>query len=366
MDLPREHHWLASALDGDAEALRRCAELPPAYLALHRVAPALALRAGQEVQHPGVEDWRHQLRATAGRQMLLEPALQGASEALAAAGITWLPFKGCDLASRLYRRPEERPYADLDLLIASADLEPARAALVAAGWRPLRRGRLHDRYLEREGYAWQAVDERQVLLEVHFRLWGLMPAGSTEELIARAGPAADLGATARRLRLADAFVLAAVHLWLESPPRAVGRFWELERLASRLGEGLVAPATELSTTFDVQLPVALAARIAAELWVSEPCMALAERLQPTLRAAERRMLERSTAAGRDPTVLSLSRIALARLLAGRASRSGGRGLWRQVWPHPALVEQATSSEWSWLRRRWTHQRRVWFGRATGR
>ena len=47
--------------------------------------------------------------------MHIEDRLRGVGEALGAAGIPWLPLKGCDLGARAYRDPEERPVGDIDM-----------------------------------------------------------------------------------------------------------------------------------------------------------------------------------------------------------------------------------------------------------
>lgn len=352
----------ATALNGNIEVLRRAAELDAELVVKHRLAPALALRATRSgIEYPSVERWRHELRQTAALQLLLEDAARRVAQVLEAIGISWLPLKGFDLASRVYDEAAERPMDDLDLLIRPGDLDAARAALCAAGWRDLVTGSHLERYLVEEGYAWQAVSEERLLLELHFRLWGLMPDGYAAEIFERSSSAPELGATARRSTLADAFVIAAVHLWSESAPRAVGRFWDLARIASSAGDDLIDAVDAIATRQGLALPVAAASEQVARLWSEPRCRELATRLAARCRWSERPLLER---ARRGFDRLPFAAIVLARLLAGRPSRAGWRSVWRRLWPHAALVESATSASWSWPRRRAWHLWKNLRGRST--
>jgi hypothetical protein len=257
-----------------------------------------------------------------------------------------VPIKGCDVGARVYEHPEERPVGDVDLLVAEADFPRARDALTASGWRPFFAGERAERYLREEGYAWAATDAAGLLLEVHVRLWGLVPAGLASALLAAALPDPALGSTGRRLPLAGAWLLAAVHAWLNPPPRPLLSWWDLERLAAA-DPGIVDEAVRLAEAWDLQLPAGLAAAQAAELWGSEPNREIADRLLARLYLPER-------LAGRRGEAASLKAIVLARLLSGRASRAGWRSLPRQVWAHPGVVEQETPPDRSWPARRLSH------------
>lgn len=345
---------LAAALAGDRDALSALAADPDsAELAkLHRLGPALALRARRlDVDGPAVASWHRSLMALAAHRLRIEDRLAVAAATLGAAGVPWVPIKGCDLGARVYERPEERPVGDVDILLARDDLPRARAALCAAGWRTLHESERVEQYLRDEGYAWQAVDSTGLLLEVHVRLWGLVPLGLARSLLAASVPDPSLGPTGRRLPLAHAWLLAAVHSWLNPPPRPLLGWWDLDRVAVAAGPDLADEVVALATAWDLQLPAGLAAAEAARLWGAEPNRQIAERLLATLRPLERRVARRA-AQGVD--ALGLEWIVLARLLSGRASRAGWRSLRRRIWAHPGVVEQETPRERSWPARRISH------------
>ena len=344
---------LAAALAGDREALAALAADPAAaeLARIHRVGPALALRARRlGIAGAAAESWHRALIGVAAHRLHIEDRLRGLGAALGGAGVPWLPLKGCDLGARVYRNPEERPVGDIDMLVPRAELPRVQAALRAIGWRGLSESPRMERYLRDEGYAWQAQDSAGLLLEVHVRLWGIVPAGLGAALIAAAVPDPALGPSGRRLPLAHAWLVAAVHSWLNPPPRPLLSWWDLERIAAAepaVGE----EAARLAEEWDLQLPAGLAAAQTARLWPSEPNRAIAERLLAGLRPLERLAARRGEAVG-------LRTIVLGRLLSGRKSRAGWRSLPRQVWAHPGIVEQETGAGRSWPARRIEHVLRV--------
>ena len=87
-----------------------------------------------------------------------------AAEALDAADVPWLAFKGPILSEAVYSRPDLRSYGDLDLLVGPDRLMEATAVLESAG------GRLLDR-------NWQLL-LRRMYGEVHV----LMPTGTVVDL----------------------------------------------------------------------------------------------------------------------------------------------------------------------------------------
>ncbi len=139
---------------------------------------AIADRLAARDIEPG-RGLRRQAQRAAATQLLVQTDLERLSSALDR--IPWMLFKGCDLASRAFARPDHRPVADIDILIREHDLEQARSALEAAGWSALYDGPRSERYLKSEGYCWQAVRPGGSVLEVHYRLWGSVP----EELAVR-------------------------------------------------------------------------------------------------------------------------------------------------------------------------------------
>lgn len=350
----RADRRIAAALAGDREAL---AEALPAYdpgrrgarlgvLLAHRAA-----RAEPPVPVPApVRALRKRVAAT---WVMIERDLAGFGRALGSAGIRWAPFKGADVARRLYDDPGLRAMTDLDLLVRERDYRRARAALESDGWRNAVPGPRFDRYVEEEGSAWTAArDASPLVLELHLRLWGFVPDGLGDEILDRSEPDPALGPTARRPRLADAFVLAAVHPWLHLPPRSPANWWELHRFLAVGGGAMADAAAAWTEEHDLHLPVHLSAAQVADLWDDPLAAALAERLAGGLRRSERVAARRARA--RHPDGVSIEWVAAARLFARRPSRSGLTPVWRRFWAHPGIVERLTPERWSWPRRRAVH------------
>ena len=350
---------LARALDDDLPALEDLAAASSAELvSRHRASGALYLRARRfGLETPAVDAWHRQTLAIAAQHLRLQAELEEVAARLASAGVEWLPLKGRDLATRLYDAPEERPTGDLDLLIPPERFGDAVRALSADGWRPLYPGPRSRRFLTEEGYAWMATKVPHPLLEVHFRLWGLVPEGFAAALFKRSRADASLPSGGRRLAFADAFLVAAVHAWLG--PRYLVAWWELARLSARMSPEENDGVAREAIAWDLQLPVMLAAEVAAELWQEQGC----RRIRRSL-AGEQRLPERLLArlARRRLCALSLGSLQAARLLAGRRSRQGLKGPWRRVWPHPGIVERSTPDGWPWLARRLWFQARLPFAK----
>ncbi len=336
-----------AASDGEGELARR-----------HRAGGALYLRARRlGLCTSAVAAWRRQTIAAGAHHSRLEVMVEEVAGCLTAAGVEWLPLKGCDLATRLYQAPEERLTGDLDLLIRPARLDDALRVLRASGWRDLYRGPRNRAFLAEEGYAWMAVKGPHPLLEVHFRLWGLVPEKLATALFDRSRPDPALPAGGRRLTFADAYLVAAVHAWLS--PRYLVSWWELARISRRLAPEEVDAVAREAGVWDLQLPVALAAEVSAALWGERGCRTIQRRLTGELRLAERLLAAR---ARRRLTALPLAGLQAARLLAGRRGRQRFRGPWRRIWPHPGIVERSTPEGWPWLARRlWFQLRRPFQG-----
>jgi len=350
---------IAGALDGDAEALARlaCDDAQGTCARQHRVGSALYLQAyelGVEGSAPAA--WRQEMMSLSARYMIFDETLVQVSETFDAIGVDWIPLKGYDLGTRVYQRPEERMTSDLDLLILEKDFERARQALRDVGWRGVATGPRAQRYLTEEGYAWQAVDDDGVLLELHFRLWGSVPSGLADAIFKASAPDPSLPLRGRRLRLHHAYLIAAVHTWLSATPRGVGLWRDLERLATTSPSQLVRDVIDSANHWKIQLPVLLASEIAGRLWNQDVCRSIASELEPRLRLPERLAL--AVARRGDPGQTSLGLLSLARLASARSSRHGWRMIWRRLWAHPGIVETATEPGWPWLRRR------VWYQLTT--
>jgi hypothetical protein len=277
--------------------------------------------------------------------MLLEEALRTVSSALGAASVEWAPLKGISLGRWLYARPLERPTTDLDVLITENDLPAARLCLGEAGWTSCLDGPAYERYLVEEGYNWKAVDRLGVPLELHYRLWGSVPDGLGDSMMARSSPNRALGVTARQLDPVDEFLVGAIHFWLTSRPRPLLYLWDLRCLLKRFPEQSLTEISARSNRYGLNLMTGLAASLVARHWDDPRSRALAKTAMKALKASERPVW-RCVAQRRDldtPTWL----IILGRLLAGRPSRSRARVVLRALWPHPGIAATVRSAGLLW-------------------
>lgn len=107
------------------------------------------------------------------RAFLLDAELAAIVAALAAAGVGVLLLKGAALGRTVYASTAERPAGDLDLLVRSQQVELARRALEALGYRSggLRwLPRWQRRYRAELPMARQAEDGARILVELHWAL----------------------------------------------------------------------------------------------------------------------------------------------------------------------------------------------------
>lgn len=367
MWISEPHRVIARAVAGDRKSLQRLAVDPElADLVIpHGVAPLLYGRChAAGVDGPGVEVWYRELLRSAAWWLRAKGALKSVDDALAEAGIPWLPIKGVDTGTRLFERRDDRPCSDLDLLVPRGEVARARQALEGRGWKG-DTSRAVEEFLAAEGYNWAASDAGGIRLELHYRLWGFVGQGLAEEVWSGASADPTLGRGARRLALAHAFVLGSTHAWVHAGARRLVYWWELRLLGERGGLDLAAAVCPCARRWGLDLPVGLGARYAAELWDDPACGRVAEDLLAGLRPPERLALRGAERRGMD--WLTLHRMYLARLLSGRASRMGWRAAWRRVWAHPGTVEESTPASWPrWGRRAYLAARGVGLGPASER
>lgn len=364
VNLRAEQRLSASALAG-GEALENLANRPEAAAIAHaeKLGPALARAASRAgIDTPATEKWRAELRASAATRLWLGAAAGEVVAALDRGGIPFAPIKGWDLGRRVYGAAEERPTSDLDLLLSESHLQAAVEALRQVGYRWLQTGSRAAAYLREEGYAAALKGPAGQLVELHFRLWGSAPEGLAEAMLAAAATDRELGEMALALRFEHAYLLAAFHLFLDPPPRPAGSFRDLTMLAARPGADFdLQLLVEDCRRFGLELPVALASAVAAELFApADPaaaalCGEVARVLRAGLRWPETRLPWSADAGSRE--------IFLARLLAGRPSRHGWLLVWRRFWPHAGIVEGATAEGPSWPRRRLWYQWNHWRGKS---
>jgi hypothetical protein len=224
-----------------SEAFSRLQALDPAALEEHGMAPLLYARLGTAA-----------LRDAAVRAAALEPFrladLRALLDALAARGVDVLITKGTALAYSLYERPDLRPRADTDLLLAAADLDAARGVFRELGY--VESVTSGDELAMRQT-MFRRVDAAGVdhVYDVHWAVANTPVFADVlgiDELRARGVPLPRIGAHARTISDVDALLYACVHriahhydsdrlIWLadihflrERMPRGEhARFWAL-------------------------------------------------------------------------------------------------------------------------------------------
>ena len=344
------HSSVASALEGDRDALTTVLEDDGLehWIAHHRMGPALFVAAHDlGVEGPSVDLCHEAYLAAAARWLRLRAVLTRVGGALDSAEVPWIPLKGLDTAERFFPRPELRPTSDLDVMVPGASLERAKQALEAGGW-AFPSTPLLDRYQRDEGYNWHGRASHGESLELHYRLWGMVPDSTVEACWRTAVPAPDLGRLAHRLEPSMAFIVSAVHSWVHVGRPQFIYWWEMKLIADRLEDGHEVAAAAREHGFE--LPVGLAAAYVGSLWEHPLCKELGEDLLAHLRLPERVALRSARRRGME--AMTLERLYLTRLLARRPSRMGWKSVFRRFWPHPGIVEQTTTgSELAWWRRR---------------
>ena len=335
----RDAEFLAAkALDGDSEALRELIARPELLDShgLISILPALALE-GKALALEVPTRWTAALRHAFVSGVHLEWSMERVGEVLDANAIPWMPFKGMDLRSRLWHSPSARPTSDLDILVPKDRLAEVRRLLETAGWKGVVNGDVFEDYLWSEGNNWQAINRIGTVLELHFRLWGAVPEKWIDDIWQRSIPAPELGQAARRPAWSDAFLLCAVHLWIQGKPRGTPflllYFRELELIARQGGESVLQQVAASARQWGLSLQICLAAWNAARLWQNPAMQALAVAMQNDLRLPESLLLWVARKHGVD--IITLEHIAAVRLLSGRNSRMGSKAAYRRVWPHPA-------------------------------
>jgi hypothetical protein len=343
------HRMVAAAIEGDRDSLIRVLEKErlDEWAGFHRMGAALFVAAeGLGLEGPAVDRCHAICVATAVQWMGLRAALAKAGGVLDAADVPWIPLKGLDTAERFFPRPELRLSSDIDVLVPAERLDEAKKALGAAGW-VFSSTPLLAAYQRDEGYNWQACGSHGDSLELHYRLWGMVPGSMVEACWRSAVASPNLGPRGFRLAPPMAFLVSAVHSWIHAGRPQFIYWWEIKLIADRLDS--VDEVAAAAREHGLQFPVGLAAEYVGRLWDHELCLGLARTLLKDVRLPERVALGRVRRRGIESMTLGL--LYVARLLARRPSRMGWKSVFRRVWPHPGIVEGATPPEYPWWRRR---------------
>jgi hypothetical protein len=343
------HRMVAAAVEGDRDALTLLLgdERLDDLAGRHRMGAALFVGAKKlGLEGPAVDRCHAICLATAAQWMRLQAVLARAGSALDAADVPWMPLKGLDTAERFFPRPELRLSSDIDVLVPAGRLDEAMGALERAGW-AFDSTPLLAAYQRDEGYNWRARGPHGESLELHYRLWGMVPDSVVEGCWQSAVASPDLGTRGFRLAPPMAFLISSVHSWIHAGEPQFIYWWEIKLIADRLGSGDEVAAA--ARQHGLQFPVGLAAEWVGRLWDHELCLGLARRLLDDIRLPERVALGRVRRRGIESMTLEL--LYIARLLAGRPSRMGWRSVLRRVWPHAGTVESTTPPGLPWWRRR---------------
>lgn len=165
-------------------------------------------RAGWTLPAPAREALRRESLSSAARAIRVHALLLRSLDALSAGGVVPVVLKGTALARRLYPEPFHRATTDVDLLVASGQLEEASRALEGLGL---------VRAPERAGHGGEHSHHREFqgpagLVELHFRaLVGYGQALEADALLARAEEAELEGRRVRYLRAEDELVYLSLH-----------------------------------------------------------------------------------------------------------------------------------------------------------
>ena len=350
---------LAVALDGDTSALRSLAEAPTrAPKGLHAALAVASSKVGIEAP----SSWRRALHASTVNWMRLDTSSARVAKALAGV-CDFTPIKGFDVGRRFHEPREARNMSDLDVLVDIGCAEKALESLREAGFVGLFQGARADSYLKHEGYCWPAEGPGGELLEVHLRLWGLLPEELAGEIVRHSQvPTPDDNSELGQTSSEHAWLLAAVHSWLGESERRFVDWWDMARIVAavhRRGpaevEAFRSKTHSAIERHDLQLPAALSAHAVAKIWsccdpeTSAVHAELSDRFVGNLRRHEHRVFEQWQIGGD----VGIRDIVLARLRDSRRSRAGWRTLARAIWAHPGVVEREVreSSPFWWRRLR---------------
>ncbi len=286
--MPRDHRILLQLADPDADPPQG-PPLPAATLGrilgmaeTHGVLPTVVSRLPPAQAAALPADLRERLRGQATTTLLLRQVAAKVLPALHAAGIPCCVVKGPLFADRLYRAPAWRPFTDLDLLLAAADMERAGAELTTLGFRAESFALRHT-----DGYAetkWVADFGLEVLVELHWDMIGspTLRRGRSLDLALLGGPeaAATPGAllliAAIHAALGDSFTRLQPMIDLLAVVRGKAGTLDHDWLRARIAEG------------HLERPVALALALAAEAFDEPACIAVSRALrlpQPPARVA---------------------------------------------------------------------------------
>lgn len=210
---------------GESEPARRLMALAQ----LHGVTALLANRllAGSPGDWPGdlLASLREHLHHEAARELVIESELHRLCEALAAAGVRHLLFKGAPLAYTIYPEPHLRTRCDTDLLVPEEQRDAAEAVLREAGYAADQNAAGGELASSERMYTRMLLRDIPHVVDLHWRLNNLQSfarAFDFASLEADVLPVPPLGPAARMPGLVHALLIACLHRSGHlDPPRIV-------------------------------------------------------------------------------------------------------------------------------------------------
>jgi hypothetical protein len=257
-----------------------------------------------------------------------EAALGEVIAALQAREIHPLLIKGPVTARLLYDAPSERPFCDLDLLVAPASFTPATAALEALGFRSLFEGARSSEVGRAHAEAWARSGPLPVKVDLHRSLYLTRNDGALFDAFSRSASTIVVAGTPVHTPSAGAFALILVlhavqHEAVEGAARAPE---DLRRAIIRLPEPAWREAASLADELEVGW------EFAAGLRATPDGAALAARLVVAPTATTEARLNAVAAPGGARQI--------ARIVGARSPRLAATLVRDAVLPSPVLMRVA--------------------------
>jgi Uncharacterised nucleotidyltransferase len=198
-------------------------------------------------------------RAT--RRLALEAATVQVVGSLRARGVRTIVLKGPGLAGWLYGGPDQRPYGDVDLLVAPDMFDLAEACLEQLGFRyPLAGARPHEQV--RHAHEWVRERPLQAAVDLHRSLyWIRIAEAAAWEILSRDTDVIEIaGASVEVLVCPARALVVALHAAQhgQDSPKPLR---DLERALAVGDKGLWREAADLATQLDVCRPFAAGLRL---------------------------------------------------------------------------------------------------------
>jgi hypothetical protein len=256
-------------------------------------------------------------------------------QALTAAGILHIPFKGPFLAGDLYGDPLFRSCSDIDIILPQgrASLVVARKALEPLGYAPPSTNPVLLDFYETAKCEYPLVATGRFAVDLHYAPHDGFPRDAFQEISSRA-VTAD-GEIPGRLRMSaiDTLMFSCAHDWTDAGPRNLK--WLID-CAVLLTNPSAFPDSwvDLVRRWRFSFFVTVAARAVSNVFGVAPVAVNLLELEDDLNKSQKQVCERVARDGPDGLSNGLIQ-KLHRMHLPRAERN--RLIWKYIWPHPGLV-----------------------------